>query len=150
MNTALAGAVSAALLLAFTTMASAEPARYRPRHHYDNDLAYRYPYATQRQLHNERAYQKGEYWEKDSNALIPGTRAWFEQKERESAARSDRPDVRRELRATHFSAAPAGVSGDPPIERWRATRPGWSGASAGENSAPIRLPSDHTTFAVRR
>jgi hypothetical protein len=34
-----------------------------------------------------RAYQKGEYWEKDSNALIPGTRAWFEQKERESGDR---------------------------------------------------------------
>ena len=90
MNTALAGAVSAALLLAFTTMASAEPARSRPRHHYDNDLAYRYPYATQRQLHNERAYQKGEYWEKNSNALISGTRAWFEQKERESGDRRSR------------------------------------------------------------
>jgi hypothetical protein len=84
MNTAFAGAISAALLLALTTMANAEPARYRSRHHQNNDLAYRYPYATQRQLHNERAYQKGEYWEKDSNALIPGTRAWFEQKERES------------------------------------------------------------------
>ena len=64
MNTAFAGAISAALLLALTTMANAEPARYRSRHHQDNDLAYRYPYATQRQLHNERAYQKGEYWEK--------------------------------------------------------------------------------------
>ena len=87
MNTALAGAISAALLLALTTMAEAEPARYRSRHHYHNGLAYRYPHATQRQLHNERAYQKGEYWEKDSNALIVGTRAWFEQKERESGDR---------------------------------------------------------------
>jgi hypothetical protein len=84
MNTVVASAVSAGLVLASTTISGAEPARYRPRHHNSNDLAYKYPYATQRQLHNERAYQRGEYWEKDSNALITGTRAWFEQKERES------------------------------------------------------------------
>jgi hypothetical protein len=51
--------------------------------HQQDDLEYRYPYATPRQLHNERAYQRGEYWEHDSNALLFGSRAWWEQKERE-------------------------------------------------------------------
>jgi hypothetical protein len=63
-------------------------ARSQARHWHQRDaLEYKYPYATPRQLHNERAYQRGEYWEHDSDALIPGTRAWFEQKEREGGDR---------------------------------------------------------------
>ena len=43
----------------------------------------RYPSATPRQLHNLRAYERGEYYETLSDALPVGSRAWFEQKERE-------------------------------------------------------------------
>jgi hypothetical protein len=32
---------------------------------------------------NARAYDRGEYYERDSNALPVGSKAWFEQKERE-------------------------------------------------------------------
>jgi hypothetical protein len=39
--------------------------------------------ATERQLRNERAYERGEYYEHDSNALPLGSRAWREQKRRE-------------------------------------------------------------------
>jgi hypothetical protein len=41
--------------------------------------------ATERQLRNQRAYERGEYYEHDSNALPFGSRAWWEQKERERA-----------------------------------------------------------------
>ena len=39
--------------------------------------------ATERQLRNQRAYERGEYYEHDSNALPFGSRAWWEQKQRE-------------------------------------------------------------------
>ena len=85
MRIIIAGVMSASLVLAFADTATAGS---HPRHRHQRDaLEYKYPYATPRQLHNERAYQRGEYWEHDSNALIPGTRAWFEQKEREGGGR---------------------------------------------------------------
>ena len=40
---------------------------------------------TERQLRNQRAYERGEYYEHDANALPFGSRAWWEQKQRESA-----------------------------------------------------------------
>jgi hypothetical protein len=40
---------------------------------------------TERQLRNQRAYERGEYYEHDSNALPFGSRAWWEQKQREGA-----------------------------------------------------------------
>jgi hypothetical protein len=85
MRTIILGIASVSLVAALANTATA---RSHARHRHQGDvLAYRYPYATPRQLRNERAYQRGEYWEHDSNALIPGTRAWFEQKEREGGER---------------------------------------------------------------
>ena len=86
MKAILAGALSAAVVL-LATAGAASAANNAHRSWRDDDLARRYPYATPRQLQNERAYERGEYWEHDSTALIPGTRAWFEQKEREGGDR---------------------------------------------------------------
>lgn len=33
---------------------------------------------------NQRGYERGDYYERDSNALPAGSKAWFEQKEREN------------------------------------------------------------------
>ena len=85
MRTIITGLLSASLLVALADAATAESTSKRGHHR--DALEYKYPYATPRQLQNERAYQRGEYWEHDSNALIPGTRAWFEQKEREGGNR---------------------------------------------------------------
>ena len=81
MRTVIASIVAASLAIAFVDAATAgsRAAHQQQR----DDLEYRYPYATPRQLQNERAYQRGEYWEHDSNALLFGSRAWWEQKERE-------------------------------------------------------------------
>jgi hypothetical protein len=43
---------------------------------------------TPRQLRNARAYERGEYYEMDSNAHPVGSRSWWELKEREGP---DRP-----------------------------------------------------------
>jgi hypothetical protein len=86
MRTIVTGVVTVGLLVGLVDIAAAE-SRAKRRYQERDDLEYRYPNATPRQLQNERAYQRGEYWEKDSNALIPGTRAWFEQKEREGGDR---------------------------------------------------------------
>jgi hypothetical protein len=82
MRKTIAGIIATALLIAFSAPSTAESGR-KKRRSYDS-YSYAYPYATPRQIQNERAYQRGEYYERDSNALIPGSRAWFEQKERES------------------------------------------------------------------
>jgi hypothetical protein len=85
MRTIIASIMSASLLMVFADTATSGS---RAKHRQQPDvLEHKYPYATPRQLNNERAYQRGEYWEHDSNALIPGTRAWFEQKEREGGDR---------------------------------------------------------------
>ena len=81
MRTVIVSIVAASLAIGFADAATAG-SRATNRQQRDN-LEYRYPYATPRQLQNERAYQRGEYWEHDSNALLFGSRAWWEQKERE-------------------------------------------------------------------
>jgi len=81
MRTVIVSIVGGSLAIAFADVATAGLSATH-RHKWDA-LEYRYPYATPRQLQNERAYQRGEYWEHDSNALILGTRAWWDQKERE-------------------------------------------------------------------
>jgi hypothetical protein len=85
MRTIIASIMSAGLVLAFAETAIA--ASHVKQRHQGDALESRYPYATPRQLRNERAYRRGDYWEHDSSALIPGTRAWFEQKEREDGGR---------------------------------------------------------------
>jgi hypothetical protein len=85
MRTLIACVMSASLVAAYADTATARARAKHPRHR--DGLEARYPYATPRQLQNERAYRRGGYWEHDSNALIPGTRAWFDQKEREGGGR---------------------------------------------------------------
>ena len=83
MRAVIASIVAASFVVAFADMATAGS---RASHRYRRDaLEQEYPYATPRQLQNERAYRRGEYWEHDSDALIIGTSAWFEQKEREGS-----------------------------------------------------------------
>src|SRR4029079_51327 len=65
-------------------------------------------------------------------------------------AEVDDPRSKERRSAPHFSRVAVALSGDVPIVRWSAARPGWSPGSVGVNCAPIRLPSDHTAFAGRR
>ena len=76
--------IIACLVIAFADTATAG-SHIKHRHQLDA-LAYNpfAAYATPRQLHNERAYERGGYWEHDSSALIPLSRAWYEKKLRES------------------------------------------------------------------
>ncbi len=59
--------------------------RRRGGYYYNAPAANAPSNATERQLRNQRAYERGEYYEHDSNALPFGSRAWWEQKERERA-----------------------------------------------------------------
>ena len=82
MRTIITSIISVGLVVVFAdTTTAGTHSRQRGQR---DALEYKYPYATRRQLHNERAYERGEYWEHDSSALIPFTRAWLEQKLRES------------------------------------------------------------------
>jgi hypothetical protein len=58
----------------------------KQRRHFDS-YSRKYPSATQRQLRNVRAYDRGEYFEQDSNAHPVGSSGWWELKERESGDR---------------------------------------------------------------
>lgn len=76
------GILSISLVIAFTGASDAANKRAKTRrpagYYYSSpsDL-------TERQLRNQRAYERGEYYEHDSNALPFGSRAWWEQKQRE-------------------------------------------------------------------
>jgi hypothetical protein len=85
MKAILAALMSAGLLVAFAGAASAgSDGDHKYRRHHARQY-YKAPSgATERQLRNLRAYERGEYYERDSNALPVGSRAWWEQKERES------------------------------------------------------------------
>jgi hypothetical protein len=87
MRTIIAVMLSIALLSSVATARGAEarPAK-KPRRH-DDSYARKYPSATQRQLRNARAYDRGDYFEQDSNAHPVGSRGWWELKERESGDR---------------------------------------------------------------
>jgi len=84
MRTIIAGMLSVALLcgLVATNAAEARAVKKSPRH--GDSYARKYPSATQRQLRNARAYDRGDYFEQDSNAHPVGSRGWWELKERES------------------------------------------------------------------
>jgi hypothetical protein len=87
MKTLVAGILSAGLVVGLAGTASAETT-YRQKHRRDYDsYAYKYPYATPRQLQNARAYDRGQYYEQDSNAHPVGSKAWWELKEREGNRR---------------------------------------------------------------
>lgn len=71
-------------LVALTS--TGEAANGRAKHRRPSGYYYNSPTTTtERQLRNQRAYERGEYYEHDSNALPFGSRAWWEQKMREGA-----------------------------------------------------------------
>jgi len=82
MRRVIAGLLSALLLVTVTGTASAK----KQHRNYDSYSA-KYPGATPRQLRNARAYDRGEYYEMDSNAHPVGSRSWWELKEREGNGR---------------------------------------------------------------
>jgi hypothetical protein len=63
------------------------PVLRRSRSAMTDGYARKYPSATQRQVRNVRAYDRGDYFEQDSNAHPVGGRGWWELKERESGDR---------------------------------------------------------------
>src|SRR5262245_14035064 len=72
--------------LLMTCVGPGEAANGRTKQRRPNTYYYNAPTtATERQLRNQRAYERGEYYEHDSNALPFGSRAWWEQKLREGA-----------------------------------------------------------------
>jgi hypothetical protein len=85
MKAILAALVSAGLLVAFAGTASAGSDNDHKYRRYHSGKYYNAPSGiSERQLRNLRAYERGQYYERDSNALPVGSRAWWEQKERES------------------------------------------------------------------
>ena len=74
--------LSAGLLVAYASASSADSTDYEVRKHRRHH-SHQYSSATERQLRNLRAYERGEYYEHDSNALPVGSRPWWEQKDRE-------------------------------------------------------------------
>lgn len=78
------GLISVGLTVALA--ATSEAANGRAKQRRPSGSYYNSPTtATERQLRNQRAYERGEYYEHDSNALPFGSRAWWEQKMREGA-----------------------------------------------------------------
>jgi hypothetical protein len=82
MRAVICGLLSVGLMVAFAATSDADNKRKKNRrpsgynYNASSDLA-------ERQLRNQRAYERGEYYEHDSNALPFGSRAWWEQKQRE-------------------------------------------------------------------
>ena len=89
MRTIITGVLAAALLVPLATSSDAATKRKKHYRNYDG-YSQKYPYATPRQLQNARAYDRGEYYEMDSNAHPPGSRGWWELKEREGGNRGFR------------------------------------------------------------
>jgi hypothetical protein len=83
--------VATTLSLAFAGLvlgaAGSEARSYKKQPRQSDRHAKTYPYATQRQLRNAEAYDRGDYFEQDSNAHPVGSRGWWELKERESGDR---------------------------------------------------------------
>jgi hypothetical protein len=67
-------------------MATARDDAKKQRREYDKYAAM-YPDATRRQLRNARAYDRGEYYEMDSNAHPIGSPSWWAVREREGRRR---------------------------------------------------------------
>jgi hypothetical protein len=84
MRTIIVPMLSVGLLVGFLVAAQAEPRIHKKQQRQYDSYARKYPSATPRQLRNARAYDRGEYFEQDSNAHPVGSRGWWELKERES------------------------------------------------------------------
>ena len=80
---ALAGVARRWQHLAIAGSSAAAAADNQRRHRHTGSYAQTYPSDTQRQLRNARAYDRGGYFEQDSNAHPVGSRGWWELKERE-------------------------------------------------------------------
>ncbi len=89
MRTIIAAVLTAGLLVALGGADGAE-AKTKKRLRHADGYAQRYPSATPRQLQNARAYDRGEYYEMDSNAHPVGSRGWWDLKEREGGNRGFR------------------------------------------------------------
>jgi hypothetical protein len=85
MQAIIAAVLAAGLAIAGSSAAAAGDNQRRHRH--TDSYAQKYPSASQRQLRNARAYDRGGYFEQDSNAHPVGSRGWWELKERESGDR---------------------------------------------------------------
>jgi putative salt-induced outer membrane protein YdiY len=83
-NIIAAAVATAALVLVMQMPAEAASSH---KHRYVHGYSAQYPSATARQLHNLRAYERGDYYETYSEALPVGSRPWFEAKEREGGSR---------------------------------------------------------------
>jgi len=83
MRTIIAGLVSVGLLVAFAGTSNAEGGRQKHRIQYGQYCNSPSAITDEQRLRNERAYERGDYYEHDSNAFPIGSRGWFEQKERE-------------------------------------------------------------------
>ena len=87
MRAIIVGVFSVALVGSLVAIDWAEARAAKKPRRPDDAYARKYPTATQRQLRNARAYDRGEYFEQDSNAHPVGSRGWWELKERESGDR---------------------------------------------------------------
>jgi hypothetical protein len=87
MRTIIVAMFSVSLMATFAGIGAAEGGSYKKQRRSYDSYAQKYPSATQRQLRNARAYDRGEYFEQDSNAHPVGSRGWWELKERESGDR---------------------------------------------------------------
>jgi hypothetical protein len=72
----------------FIGFAHTAHAAKKKKHRSNYGYSTQYPGATPRQVRNARAYERGQYYEMDSNAHPVGSRSWWELKKREG---SDRP-----------------------------------------------------------
>jgi len=87
MRTIIAVMLFVALLCSLAATYAAEARVEKKSRRHGDSYARKYPSATQRQLRNARAYDRGDYFEQDSNAHPVGSRGWWELKERESGDR---------------------------------------------------------------
>ena len=85
MRTIIAGLVSAGLLVAFagTGYAQSRHVQHRQPGHASSPNVI----TNAQRWQNERAYERGGYYEHDSNDFPVGSPGWFEQKDREGGDR---------------------------------------------------------------
>lgn len=80
MKAVVAALITGSLMLAFAGSTNAASARDSYSRQYTPPLSI----TPEQRRHNAEAYERGEYYEHDSNALPFGSRAWREQRGRET------------------------------------------------------------------
>jgi hypothetical protein len=81
MRTIIAGLVSAGLLVAFAGTGYAQSRHVQ--HRQPGYAGAPNAISNAQRWQNERAYERGDYYEHDSNDFPVGSRGWYEQKDRE-------------------------------------------------------------------